>query len=173
MSLSQLFCGVFTFLMILLWKEVFRKQSINYLFFVSFFKTKTWKTFENTSNVLIWRYTLIKANALHKIAVYLNVFFFFGKHFSVQKVEWQQRNDFRKAGRSSQKKKWLLQLVVKIIEKWLWRTLCFSLISRLQVRSVTKNKCFICIFQEFGLNSVQQLYWTAYKRTHIYNALKS
>ena len=97
MSLSQLFCGVFTFLMILLWKEVFRKQSINYLFFVSFFKTKTWKTFENTSNVLIWRYTLIKANALHKIAVYLNVFFFFRKTFfsakgRVTTKKWLQKS---------------------------------------------------------------------------------
>ena len=127
---------------------------------------------DNASNVLILHYPLIKANALHKIAVQL-VFSFFGKHFSVHYVEWPQRNKFRKAGRFPHKKRCFLQLVVKIIEKWLWRTLLSTLICRLQARSVTKKKNFMCIFQGFGLNSVRQLYWTVYKRTHIYNALNS
>ena len=90
------------------------------------------------SNVLILHYPLIKWNALHKITIHL-VVVFFGKHFSVHNVEWQQRNEFRKVGSFLQKKRRFLQLVVEIIEKWLWRALSFSLIWRLQARSVTKK----------------------------------
>ena len=147
-----------------------KNNQVNTLFFVSVFNTNTWKKIENTSSVLILHYSLIKANSLHKTAVYL-VCFCFRKHFSVHNVEWQQRNKFRKAGRFKLKKDVSYKLVVKIIGKWLWRTLSFSLICRLQARSVTKKKYFICIFQWFGLNSVRQPYWAVYKRTHIYNAL--
>ena len=64
-------------------KGFFQKTTKKIPYFL--YQSLTRKTFENTSNVLILRYPLIKANALHKIAVHLVIVF--GKHFSVHNVE--------------------------------------------------------------------------------------
>ena len=71
--LSQLFCEIVYFSDNFVMKGISQKTTTN-LFFVLVFNINTWKIFENTSNVLILHYPLIKANALHKIPVHL-VFF--------------------------------------------------------------------------------------------------